>query len=226
MAQSPLLGGDRAPQRHSGASTDVLGPSDTSDTGSDLTGAVGAVDTDAIGLDGGTNDDVSRAAGAGADVGDANLDSDSDSGGSGERAEAGRDTLRRDAPDIGPDQVIGIGSDDNGLPDEPDQFAADNDVNAMGADDDSADLRDTDEIDSDLDDGLTARPPQGRPLPREQRNTDRPIAAGARRDANEAATSGGKNAQRPASGAARDRREAARTGGGDPVSDRDKSIDA
>jgi hypothetical protein len=246
MAQSPLLGGDRAPQRHSGTGTDVLGPSDTSDTGSDITGAVGAVDTDALGLDGGTNDDVRRAAGAGADVGDANLDSDSDSGGSGERAEAGRDTLRRDAPDIEPDQVLGVGSDDNAVADEPDQLAAD-----TAAEDDDDDL-----IDSDIDDGLSAQPPQTRAMPPRQRNTNRPIASGAGRDANEAATSGGDRergasrakgaagtpstggakagdrgvggvgSSRQPTGAERDRREAARTDGGDPVSDRDKSIDA
>jgi hypothetical protein len=222
MAQSPLLGGDRAPQRHSGTSTDVLGPSDTSDSGSDLTGAVGAVDTDSIGLSGGTNDDVSRAAGAGADVGDANLDSDSDSGGSGERAEAGRDTLRRDAPDIEPDQVLGVGSDDNAVAGAPDQLAADtSDEDALI----DEDLSDTDENDGDLDDGLTARPPQGSPLPRQQRNTDRPIAAGTGRDANAAATSGG-GAERQPSGAERNRRSAARADGNDPVSDRDKSIDA
>jgi len=118
MAQSPLLGGERAPRRPRGTSTEDLGPSDTSDSGSDLTGASGAVDTDSLGLDGGTNDDVRRAPGAGADVGDANLDADSDSGGTGERAEAGRDTLRNEAPDIAPDQVVGIGSDEALVGDE------------------------------------------------------------------------------------------------------------
>ena len=105
MATSSLLGGDRAPLRPKGTSTDLLGPSDSSDTGSDLTGAVGAVDTEELGFDSGSNDDIRRAPGAGADVGDANLDADSDSAGTGERAEAGRDTLRREAPDIAPDSI-------------------------------------------------------------------------------------------------------------------------
>lgn len=143
MAHSPLLGGDPAPRVPSGRSTDVLGPSDTSDSGSDVTGAVGAVDTDDIGLDGGTNDDVRRAPGAGADLGDANLDADSDAGGTGERAEAGRDTLRREAPDIMTDQVvnIGTGSNDNAV-DETDALAD------LSANDEDEDL-----IDNDLDDG-------------------------------------------------------------------------
>lgn len=106
MATSPLLGGQRAPRRPPGTGTDVLGPSDSSDTGSDIQGAVGAVETEGTGLDA---DDIRRAPGAGADIGDANLDSDTDRSGTGERAEAGRDTLTRDAPDIAPDRVEGAG---------------------------------------------------------------------------------------------------------------------
>lgn len=166
MAQSPLLGADRAPQTASGRSTDVLGPSDTSDSGSDVVGAVGAVDTDPVGLDSGTNDDIRRTPGAGADLGDANLDADSDAGGTGERAEAGRDTLMRDAPDIGTDQIVHIDAD----------AAADEDfgeTDALAADTDD----DEDLIDSDLDDGLTAQPPTGSAAPRRQVNTDRPVAS-------------------------------------------------
>ncbi len=129
MAQSPLLGADRAPRRPPGTSTERLGPSDTSDSGSDLVGAAGAVETDDFGLDGDTNDDVRRAPGAGADIGDANLDADSDSGGTGERAEAGRDTLQREAPDIAPDQVVGIGSDEALVADE-DDLMSDEDAEA------------------------------------------------------------------------------------------------
>ncbi|MEW6706328.1 MAG: hypothetical protein AB1430_15895 [Pseudomonadota bacterium] len=135
MAQSPLLGADRAPRRPRGTSTERLGPSDTSDTGSDLVGAAGAVETDDIGLSGGTNDDIRRAPGAGADVGDANLDADSDSGGTGERAEAGRDTLQVEAPDISPDQVQGIGSEE-ALVAEDEDLAAETDLEADGGDDD------------------------------------------------------------------------------------------
>lgn len=109
MGTSPLLGSDRVPQRPEGTSTDRLGPSDSSDSGSDIVGADGAVDTDEIGL---SAEDIRRERGAGADIGDANLDSDTDSSGTGERAEAGRDTLRREAPDIAPDHVEGSGAED------------------------------------------------------------------------------------------------------------------
>ncbi len=127
MANSPLLGGERAAARPRGTGTDMLGPSDTSDSGSDLAGAEGAVDTDDLGFDGGTNDDVRRAPGAGADIGDANLDADSDSGGTGERAEAGRDTLRHDAPDVMPDRVISINPEDDAMADELGELAASDD---------------------------------------------------------------------------------------------------
>lgn len=104
MGTSPLLGTDRVPERPEGTGTDRLGPSDTSDSGSDIVGADGAVDTDELGL---SAEDVRRKRGAGADIGDANIDSNSDSAGTGERAEAGRDTLRREAPDIAPDHIEG-----------------------------------------------------------------------------------------------------------------------
>ena len=53
---STLLGG-RAKDRvvDSGHGTGALGPSDTSDSGSDVTGAPGTVEGDVIGLDRGTN---------------------------------------------------------------------------------------------------------------------------------------------------------------------------
>jgi hypothetical protein len=128
MATSPLLGAERAARRPAGTGTDLLGPSDSSDSGSDLTGAVGAVETDEIGLDSGTNDDIRRASGAGADIGDANLDADSDRSGTGERAEAGRDTLQREAPDIAPDRIIDTDGTDEAMVADTDDFALDDDT--------------------------------------------------------------------------------------------------
>ncbi|MET0855178.1 MAG: hypothetical protein ABWY27_00395 [Telluria sp.] len=98
-----------------GHGIDALGPSDTSDTGSDVVGGPGlsmSVDNDQI-LDlgrGNTSDlDSGRGGeGAGPDMGDANLDSDSDSGGTGERASAGRDTSVRDGADIDTDQIVSM----------------------------------------------------------------------------------------------------------------------
>jgi hypothetical protein len=98
-----------------GHGTEALGPSDSSDTGSDVLGAHGlAHDADRFGLDRGTNEDPdeSRAGDTGGpDVGDGNLDSDSDAGGSGERAAAGRDNPRADAWDIDVDHIEEDGED-------------------------------------------------------------------------------------------------------------------
>jgi hypothetical protein len=90
MATSSILGGSTAPQRPSGTGTDLLGPSDSSDTGSDVQGERAfSTETD----DGG----------AGAIP--AELDSDSDAAGTGERA-AAIGTEPRDGGDILPDRVI------------------------------------------------------------------------------------------------------------------------
>jgi hypothetical protein len=69
-----------------GHGTRDLGPSDSSDTGSDLIGA-------------------------GADVGDADLDSDTDRAGTGERASAGRDDAP-DGADIAPDHIERVDEDE------------------------------------------------------------------------------------------------------------------
>ena len=91
-----------------GHGTAALGPSDTSDSGSDMQGP-GLFESDATHLlDTGT--DPGSAQGAGRDVGDANLDSDSDAGGTGERASAGRDSEVEAGSDIAPDRLIGSGT--------------------------------------------------------------------------------------------------------------------
>jgi hypothetical protein len=96
------------PVTDKGHGTRALGPSDTSDSGSDLQGpGIYESDADVLGLDSGTNEDVAHGNGAGRDVGDANLDSDSDAGGTGERASAGRDIDVEAGSDIAPDRLIG-----------------------------------------------------------------------------------------------------------------------
>jgi hypothetical protein len=109
MADSTLdLELSTPPVTDKGHGTRALGPSDTSDSGSDLQGpGLYETDADLIGLDIGTNEDAAHSAGAGRDVGDANLDSDSDAGGTGERASAGRDTEMEAGSDIAPDRLIG-----------------------------------------------------------------------------------------------------------------------
>ena len=88
-----------------GHGTGALGPSDSSDSGSDLIGAAGLADEDILELGSGTTSDLELGHSAGPDVGDAHLDSDSDSAGTGERAAAGRDTLVRDGADIDVDRI-------------------------------------------------------------------------------------------------------------------------
>ena len=106
---STLMGG-RAKDRvvDSGHGTGALGPSDTSDSASDIAGAPGLVEGDVIGLDRGTNEDIDTRGPvhtAGPDIGDSDLDSDSDSVGTGEHMTAGRDPQMRANTDILPDHV-------------------------------------------------------------------------------------------------------------------------
>ncbi len=91
-----------------GHGTLSLGPSDSSDSGSDLLGAPGLAQQLDVGLTTGTTSDLEESTAnytAGPDVGDANLDSDTDSSGTGERAAAGRDTMSRDGSDIDTDHI-------------------------------------------------------------------------------------------------------------------------
>jgi hypothetical protein len=95
-----------------GHGTDALGPSDISDTGSDVVGGPGFStnldDDQLIHLDEGTTSDLEQShAGdtAGPDVGDADFSGDSDMGGTGERAAAGRDTVAKDGADIDTDRI-------------------------------------------------------------------------------------------------------------------------
>jgi hypothetical protein len=106
------LDGASAPDRvlDKGHGTGALGPSDTSDTGSDITGGPGLVEGDAIGLDQGTHEDPERGANAtaGSTIGDTDLDSDSDSVGTGERKAVGREPRTRANSDRGPDHLEGM----------------------------------------------------------------------------------------------------------------------
>ncbi|MGE5469834.1 MAG: hypothetical protein ACM3X0_03435 [Bacteroidota bacterium] len=91
MANSSLLGGESLPVNHPGHDTGSLGPSDTSDSGSDTVGAAEAgqdpnLPTDiALDPDFPLIDSTFETLTEGADSGDAGL---------------------REAPDISPDQII------------------------------------------------------------------------------------------------------------------------
>lgn len=113
MATSTLLqSGEAPPETRKGHGTAALGPSDTSDSGSDVRGGPGLYDDPGLGLETGTSEDIERTShrDAGQDVGDSNLDSDTDSGGTGERAAAGRDVSVRDSNDLYPDHVESVGN--------------------------------------------------------------------------------------------------------------------
>lgn len=116
MAGNSTLDPDNFPDRPdrtlgTGHGTGALGPSDSSDSGSDLIGAAGLAGEAGLDLGSGTTSDLEagHAGGtAGPDVGDADLDSDTDSGGTGERAAAGRDAVVRDGADIDVDHIEAI----------------------------------------------------------------------------------------------------------------------
>jgi len=111
-----------------GHGTGALGPSDTSDSGSDVMGGPGLgsdIDGEMLDFDRGNTSDLeaSRAGDtAGPDVGDANFSSDSDAGGTGERATAGRDAISADGADIGTDHIETIS--DTPLDDDDTDFLA------------------------------------------------------------------------------------------------------
>ena len=118
MATSNLLRtGEKGPVTTKGHGTGALGPSDTSDGGSDIRGGPGVVEDSELGLDSGTLSDPGGGSHrtAGADIGDYNLDADSDSQGTGERLGAGRDPVIRENNDIFPDHVVGPDGETTGL---------------------------------------------------------------------------------------------------------------
>jgi hypothetical protein len=117
MTGTSTLDPDNFPERPDrslgkGHGVDSLGPSDLSDSGSDVVGGAGFADNiddeQRLDFDEGTTSDLEAShAGqtAGPDIGDANIDSDSDSGGTGERAAAGRDSVAKDGADIDTDHI-------------------------------------------------------------------------------------------------------------------------
>jgi hypothetical protein len=113
-----------------GHGVDSLGPSDVTDSGSDVVGGPGFAanldDDQTLNLDTGTNEDPEASYAhdsAGADMGDPDMESDSDFGGTGERAAGGRDLVGRDGQDIGTDHIESI----------PDLPLTDEDVDFLGS---------------------------------------------------------------------------------------------
>ncbi|MFX1682823.1 hypothetical protein PV762_26715 [Mitsuaria sp. CC2] len=128
MATSSILGGTQAPAQAKGRGTDSLGPSDSSDSGSDISGerqmSTGPDDPDELGAT------------------PSNPGSDTDRFGTGERASAtpGRDD---EAADISPDRVSGEPS--------PDDIDASIDVEDLASGDDPSAGPDPEHADEDED---------------------------------------------------------------------------
>jgi len=144
-----------------GHGTDALGPSDTSDTGSDISGGPGLVNEER--LPGGPADertdyraDAEAPQSAGRDIGDAGLASDSDAEGTGERASAGRDPVQADGADRGFDRTIPAGEAGLGTGLDEAEEALRDPVGEAGSGEDESDEADDDldETDDDLDDAL------------------------------------------------------------------------
>lgn len=118
MANSSILGGTRAPQRPDGTGVDAFGPSDTSDSGSDIQGESTMP----------TSPDNPAELGALP----VDPDSDSDAFGTGERAQAaGR--APREAGDIMPDRIV---DDPQGDLLDEEQAEVDDLVDSLSLDDD------------------------------------------------------------------------------------------
>ena len=131
MADSTLdLTGEAAPRIGLGHGTRALGPSDTSDSGSDVVGGPGT--------SGGLSDDNARRAPttnrrtAGADLGDADLDSDTDSSGTGERGSAGRDAPNVEELNVEIETIASAEKDDDALDPRRDESAAADCSGAVG----------------------------------------------------------------------------------------------
>jgi hypothetical protein len=116
MAQSTLnQTGESKPSVGKGHGTEALGPSDSSDSGSDIVGNRGLNHDDGLPFARGTTsdpDEDSRGATAGPDIGDMDLDSDSDRNGTGERAAAGRDSSQPTDQTLAERDAENIESDD------------------------------------------------------------------------------------------------------------------
>jgi hypothetical protein len=105
MARSPLVGGyDRPATPAPGHDTPSLGPSDSSDSGSDVAGLDAADDEDpGLLVDTATDADSQRTEG-GAET--FSPGADSDGAGTGERRSAAGDAGALEGADIGPDRIV------------------------------------------------------------------------------------------------------------------------
>lgn len=95
MAKNSILGATPAPPHAAGRDADLLGPSDSSDSGADIQGQLHLE----------TVDDFESRAAAISGAGNTGLQADSDTAGTGERGPAVPEDWR-DGGDIAPDRVV------------------------------------------------------------------------------------------------------------------------
>jgi hypothetical protein len=122
MARSTLnTTGEGKSVTQKGHGTGALGPSDSSDSGSDIVGGPGLNRGGGLPLSHGTTSDPDvdvPPTTAGPDIGDADLDSDSDRYGTGERGAAGRDSTEavdETLPEHDPDESESMQVSDDSL---------------------------------------------------------------------------------------------------------------
>ena len=143
MTSTLDLTGEEAPIVDAGHGTAALGPSDSSDSGSDVTGGPG--------MDEGLSDEQARrmpmsvTQGAGRDLGDFDLDSDSDRSGTGERGSSGFDAVPTDQQ-LTIEPAVESGEDEFDDPDALDAASIEGDADADA---------EKDEADADVSDGAT-----------------------------------------------------------------------
>ncbi|MBC7699681.1 hypothetical protein [Aquabacterium sp.] len=144
MARSSIFGTEQAPRHAPGHDADALGPSDSSDSGSDIQGELHL-----------ETDDFETLSAAISGAGNTDLQSDTDSGGTGERGSAVPEHIR-EGGDISPDRVILSG--EEALETDPDLVSIDDpqgvDLENLVADDEEY-SEEEDEEDED-NDGQTA----------------------------------------------------------------------
>ncbi|CAH0349162.1 hypothetical protein [Aquabacterium sp. CECT 9606] len=135
MAQSSILGTEQAPRHAIGRDADVLGPSDSSDSGSDIQGELHL-----------ETDDFETLSAAISGAGNTDLQSDSDAGGTGERGSAVPEHIHEGA-DIAPDRVILSG--EEALETDPELVSIDDpeavDLDNLVADEEYSEEDETDE---------------------------------------------------------------------------------
>jgi hypothetical protein len=177
MGQSSLLGAERATREPKGRDTEALGPSDSSDSGSDMAGLQDAEIADpALPVDVALRDDSPHSL-----LGSENLAGRaSDVGGTGERRSAGSDAGAAEAHDVGIDQVFvagPAGQEEDPPDDEDPDLAFVDDLLAQDLEpaDEFAEGQEDDEGEhSALRAGTLPVPPQPNPAPDEPEAPERP----------------------------------------------------